>query len=115
MSDEDPRDIIYNVRPDEMPLSALGLPARFFNPMHNEGIYTVQALIDFTSQELMRLPYFGKVGVCKVRAALKVRGLSLLDDRGRPHIRQSSTLCERLDVIERKLDVIIEALAHKPC
>lgn len=96
--------------PLDLPVESLEVGIRWINvcsPRY-ENIPTVRALINYTEQELKRIPNIGVKSVEEMKAALEERGLKLRDPDKRDGTMPLPfpSLHERLTRIEQRLDAL---------
>ncbi len=58
-------------------IDVLELTARVANSLKANGIYYLTDLCSYSEQELLRMPYLGKISCLQIKEALATRGLSL--------------------------------------
>jgi hypothetical protein len=119
-------DMMY-LEPRRTPLLQLGLSAKVRQCILADGIRTddhgqrrigtIQDLIECSARELMRTPNFGPKALEEVRDKLGERRLALRgetpqDSRLNAPLIPASTLAERLDDMDRKLELILAALVE---
>ena len=92
------------------------LSVRAFNPLHNHGIETLGALIEYSGPELERIPSFGRVSLNEVNRFLEERGLALRKQTTRvnlaPPSQQAESVLRRFSVALSDIESLTAEHGH---
>lgn len=75
------RQMEFDANKDKTDIRTLDLTVRSYNCLNAENIYTIGQLVEYTANDLLKMPNTGRKSLNEIREKLRGRGLHLKGDQ----------------------------------